>query len=217
MSWQLIPAQDYGLRTWYHRSLIVFQITSSAKDSTLTAFERFFWYKEMKWCVIHLHIQVSDVCIHLLVVNKCIHSVTLYMLLATSLVRKSAEFVKRIYMKYKHIFNLHCHKIWVVHVNHHVYISTSLITVAQHCTHACRHAVPTCLWTANENLRSAEWRLPHGAFCLHLFKNNRQLTAPLCPPSRPFIWQPHLFPLCWLIADLLPFSRKHELEIWEGL
>lgn len=59
-----------------------------------------------------------------------------------------------------------------------------------------------------KNLRSAKWRFPHGAFCLGVFKNNHQLAAPFCPPSQPFIWQPHLFPLRWLIAPLLPFSRK---------
>ncbi len=75
----------------------------------------------------------------------------------------------------------------------------------------------TRLWTECESLRSAVWRFPHGAFCLCVFKNNHQLTAPFRPPSissllpsRPFIWQPHLFPLCWLIASLFPFSRKRE-------
>lgn len=92
--------------------------------------------------------------------------------------------------------------------NLHVYQFNESRSTLRTCMH-----VSTCLWTESENLRSAKWRFPHGAFCLCVFKNNHQLIAPFCAPWRPFIWQPHLFPLCWLIAPLLPFSRKH---MWES-
>lgn len=91
------------------------------------------------------------------------------------------------------------------------------------CKHACRRTerLHTRLWTQSGSLRSAAWRFPHGALCRRVFKNNHQLAAPLRPPSispapslpsRPFIWQPHLFPLCWLIALAFLFSRKQEGE-----
>lgn len=85
--------------------------------------------------------------------------------------------------------------------------------------HRCMQILQTCtytgLWTGSESLRSAEWRFPHGAFCLCAFRNNHQLHFVLrpSPPSfpLPFIWQPHLFSLCWLIASLFHLA-EHKRE-----